>query len=310
MSWQSPENLSADGIVDLFTGTPDGTLFLRDDGTLALPSGGSGGAPTDASYVALGTNATLTNERVLTGTTNQIAITDNGAGGTVVLSTPQNLHTAATPQFASLELGHASDTTLTRASAGVLAVEGVNVLLANILTANGDLLTRTAGVPAPLALGTALHGLRVNAAGTGLEYAAISGGFTPQYARISRGTSDQTGISGSFAEDYLQYNSEDTDPDGLVTISGDDVTFAAAGTYLILQHVYGMGGGFFSLHINGTHVNRIQTNGATYEALPRILITTGANQVVKFVCVASAAATMAYTDSARVVNFVEILRIA
>lgn len=36
-----------------------------------------------------------------------------------------------TPQFTSIELGHASDTTLTRVSAGVIAVEGSNVLLAS-----------------------------------------------------------------------------------------------------------------------------------------------------------------------------------
>jgi hypothetical protein len=39
----------------------------------------------------LGTNTTLTQERVLTGTSNQITITDNGAGNTVVLSAPQDL---------------------------------------------------------------------------------------------------------------------------------------------------------------------------------------------------------------------------
>lgn len=47
------EVLSADGIVDLFTGTPDGTLFLRDDGTLAAPSSGG----TDASALTTGTLA-------------------------------------------------------------------------------------------------------------------------------------------------------------------------------------------------------------------------------------------------------------
>jgi len=54
-------------------------------------SGGGGGAPADATYVTLTTNATLTNERVLTGTINQIDITDNGAGNTVVLSLPSIL---------------------------------------------------------------------------------------------------------------------------------------------------------------------------------------------------------------------------
>lgn len=58
-------------------------------------------APVGATYVTLSTNSSLTNERVLTGTSNQIVVTDNGAGSTVVLSTPQNIHTAATPTFAS-----------------------------------------------------------------------------------------------------------------------------------------------------------------------------------------------------------------
>ena len=46
----------------------------------------------------------MTAERALTGTTNQIIITDNGANSTVILSAPQNLHTGASPLFASLIL--------------------------------------------------------------------------------------------------------------------------------------------------------------------------------------------------------------
>lgn len=38
------------------------------------------------------------------------------------------LGTAASPQFAGINLGHASDTTITRVSAGVVAIEGVNVV--------------------------------------------------------------------------------------------------------------------------------------------------------------------------------------
>ncbi len=75
-------------------------------------SGGSAGAPTSASYVTIGTDATLTAERVLTGTANQITATDNGAGSTVVLSTPQDLHTGATPRFTRLGLGAAADASI------------------------------------------------------------------------------------------------------------------------------------------------------------------------------------------------------
>lgn len=48
--------------------------------------GGGGGAPTDAQYVTLAVDATLTNERVLTGSANEIVITDGGAGGNVTLT--------------------------------------------------------------------------------------------------------------------------------------------------------------------------------------------------------------------------------
>jgi hypothetical protein len=61
-------------------------------------------APIAATYVTLSTNSSLTNERVLTGTTNQISIADNGAGSTVVLSTPQDIATTSSPTFEQLTL--------------------------------------------------------------------------------------------------------------------------------------------------------------------------------------------------------------
>lgn len=66
--------------------------------------GGGAGAPTDAQYVCLAVDGDLSAERVLTGTANQITITDNGANGTVVLSTPQDIHTGAGPTFDHLHL--------------------------------------------------------------------------------------------------------------------------------------------------------------------------------------------------------------
>lgn len=41
----------------------------------------------------------------------------------------QDIRTIASPQFTGIELGHASDTTITRVGAGVIAVEGTNVML-------------------------------------------------------------------------------------------------------------------------------------------------------------------------------------
>lgn len=65
---------------------------------------GGGSAPTDATYVTLSTNGSLSQERVLTGTTNQITITDGGANGNVTLSTPQNLHSTASVRFGTVTI--------------------------------------------------------------------------------------------------------------------------------------------------------------------------------------------------------------
>ena len=65
------------------TTTPIGPLETA-LGEVSGSSSSSGGAPTNASYVTLGTNVDLTNERVLTAGTG-ISITDGGAGGNVTI---------------------------------------------------------------------------------------------------------------------------------------------------------------------------------------------------------------------------------
>jgi hypothetical protein len=76
--------------------------FRGYDGTSWVGFGGASSAPIAAQYVVRLLNGTLTNERVLVGTANQVTVTDGA--GTVTLSAPQNLHTAATPQFAGATL--------------------------------------------------------------------------------------------------------------------------------------------------------------------------------------------------------------
>jgi hypothetical protein len=81
--------------------------FLKADGTWVAPSGT--GAPASAQYVTLATDGTLTSERVLTGSANQVTVTDGGAGNPVTLSTPQDHHTGAVIQYARLGLAVAAD---------------------------------------------------------------------------------------------------------------------------------------------------------------------------------------------------------
>ena len=85
-----------------------------------------------AALAAHSTNGILTQTatdtftgRTITGTANQVVVTNgNGVSGNPTLSLPQDIATTSNPQFATIELGAASDTTISRSAAGVLAVEG------------------------------------------------------------------------------------------------------------------------------------------------------------------------------------------
>jgi len=57
------------------------------------------------------------------GVGNSVAITDT------TIDTIQDMRTSASPQFAGIELGHVSDTTFTRVSAGVVAIQGTNIAM-------------------------------------------------------------------------------------------------------------------------------------------------------------------------------------
>lgn len=105
-------------------------------------------APVDATFVTLSTNATLTNERVLTGTANQIVITDGGAGAAVTLSTPQNIHATATPTFAGLSLAGLTDTGVVFASGGT-GVLTTNIALASLDYGDSGYLILGAGLESP-----------------------------------------------------------------------------------------------------------------------------------------------------------------
>lgn len=91
---QTLGSLTLDGGTFVLTAADrTGTSITTVDLT-PLSGGGGGGAPTDAQYVTLATNGTLTNERVLTGTAGRISLTDAGAGSTV---TVDMVATAVTP---------------------------------------------------------------------------------------------------------------------------------------------------------------------------------------------------------------------
>ncbi len=103
------------------------------DANGALVVSVSGGiAPVGAQYVTLAVDGTLTNERVLTGTANQIALADGGAGNAVTLSTPQNIHTGASPEFVGMTLSGLTEGSVVFAGAGgVLSEDNANFFVDN-----------------------------------------------------------------------------------------------------------------------------------------------------------------------------------
>lgn len=146
--------------------------------TMETPApGGGGGAPTNATYVVLSVNATLTNERVLTETANQVIITDNGAGSTVVLSLPQSIATTSSPTFTYLTL--ATGFTVTNFGNGaVLYTSGAGIVNGNgnglffstgvglvVNLASGstvDLLVRTSSMPEALFVDASANAIGIN----------------------------------------------------------------------------------------------------------------------------------------------------
>lgn len=64
--------------------------------------------------------------RTLTGTTNQVTVTDgNGVAGNPTISLPQNIHTAATPQFAGIGLGTAYSSGRIQLVSGTTSADGI-----------------------------------------------------------------------------------------------------------------------------------------------------------------------------------------
>jgi hypothetical protein len=92
-----------------------GDLFLKDD-------------TTPSHYLTLTDAENLTADRILS-----LSVVDAARSLTISgnATISQDYSTTGNPQFATIELGAASDTTIARVSAGLISVEGSNVLLAS-----------------------------------------------------------------------------------------------------------------------------------------------------------------------------------
>jgi len=113
--------------------------------------------------------------------------------------TSMGVGTGDSPQFTGIELGHASDTTITRASAGIIAVEGTNVMLV------GD---------APTAHTIASHS---DTSGTGAELDTLTDGsdagalhsHAAAYQPLDVGLTSLAGLT-YVSDSFIKVTAEDT----------------------------------------------------------------------------------------------------
>ena len=140
--------------------------------------------------------------------------------------TSLGLGTGDSPQFTGVNLGHASDTTLTRVSAGVVAVEGTNVVLAGAVTTDG------------ITMSTARLLGRTTAATGAVEEITVGSGLTLSAGSLTAtggGTGDVVGPASATANSLARFDGTTGKllKDGAVI--GTDVASLAANTFTGVQ---------------------------------------------------------------------------
>jgi len=126
----------------------------------------------------------LTADRVLTLTTGDAARTLTMSGDATV---SQDYSTTGNPQFATIELGHASDTTIARSAAGVITVEGVEVVtLSRTQTLTNKTLTGTKETVFGITDGAAFE---IDPANGGIQTITLGASRTPKATNFAAGQS-------------------------------------------------------------------------------------------------------------------------
>jgi hypothetical protein len=265
----------------LGSGTANSGTYLRGDQTWATPAGGGSGdvvgpASSVASEVVLfdGTTGKLIKAATVSGLakltagvlsaatagtdyyapgSTDVAVADGGTGSSTAAGAATNLGvgTGDSPQFAAINVGHATDTTITRVSAGNLAVEGNALYRAggtDVPVADGGTGSSTES-GARTALGLAI-GTDVQAYDADLgEIAALSNvrgdllvtNSTPAWTRLAVGTagyaltSDGTDATWRRSAQVLHYNT------GATVANTTTETSLLSATYTVLADMLQVG---------------------------------------------------------------------
>jgi hypothetical protein len=211
----SQTNITAVGTIA--TGTWEGTTVAVDQGGTGATSLTDGGVLLGSGSGALTAMSVLADSEFIVGNGSTDPVAESGA----TLRTSIGVGTGDSPQVTGIELGHATDTTITRGAAGLLEVEGVRLVT---LTATQTMTNKTLTAPTLTtpALGTPASGVLTNA--TGLPTAGIVNNAVTlaKMAGITRGSiiyGDASGDPAALAKGSSDY---------VLTSDGTDIAWAAA----------------------------------------------------------------------------------
>ena len=170
------------------------------------------------------------------------------------LRTSIGVGTGNTPQFAGVEVGHASDTTLARASAGVVTVEG-NHVPSPASQAQGDVLYHNGTTWARLAKGTADQVLSMNTGATAPEWADAAGGAMEFLGTVSASNDASVAFTG-LSSTYFMYmlvldavvpSTDDADLQLRTSTDNGSSYDSGSSDYAYAYHGYHNGEGFNSV---------------------------------------------------------------
>ena len=148
---------------------------------LNVAAGGAGIVSSSAGVANLGAGI-VSGSSIGSSAQGEVALTTNGVAAAAI---DLGLQTSDSPQFAGIEVGNASDTTLTRASAGVLAVEGNNLLRANVdnVVSSSAQVTAGSGFISASAEGDAQGQIKLN--GVNVDVNAMGTGDSPTFTNLT-----------------------------------------------------------------------------------------------------------------------------
>ena len=206
--------------VDKFLVDSSGVVKYR-TGTQVLSDIGASASGHNHSGVYEPTSAALTdltNVGIVTGDSYFLVGTGSGALAwetTTTVRTSIGLGTGDSPQFTGIELGHASDTTLTRVSAGIIAIQGTTVMMA------GD---------APSSHTIASHS---DTTGTGAELDTLTGGGeTALHSHAGGADSEKVKVDVGATADYIGAANSDG-----VLRTGTSLSYVDGGNFVTINTV-------------------------------------------------------------------------